>query len=70
MSARLCVGKNFRQIYDLLSTDIELCLRELSGYDKSRFAQQNAEYMASQGFDEPSGDGGGGDDSDTEIPHG
>jgi phage terminase Nu1 subunit (DNA packaging protein) len=49
--ARLCVGKNFRQIYDLLAGEIELCLRELSGYDRSRFAAQRQEYLESQGVD-------------------
>jgi phage terminase Nu1 subunit (DNA packaging protein) len=49
--ARLCVGKSFREIFDLLMIEIELCLRELSGYDKSRFAAQRAEYLKSQGVD-------------------
>jgi hypothetical protein len=49
--ARLCVGKSFREIFDLLSTEIELALRELSGYDRSRFAAQRAEYLEAQGVD-------------------
>src|SRR6516165_10899220 len=49
--ARLCVGKSFREIFDLLSTEIELCLRELSSYDRSRFAAQRAEYLQSKGVD-------------------
>ena len=49
--ARLCVGKSFREIFDLLSTEIELALRELSGYDRSRFAAQRAEYLKAQGVD-------------------
>src|SRR6516162_5921823 len=49
--ARLCVGKTFREIFDLLSTEIELALRELSGYDRSRFAAQRAEYLKAQGVD-------------------
>ena len=49
--ARLCVGKSFREIFDLLSTEIELALRELSSYDRSRFAAQRAEYLEAQGID-------------------
>ena len=49
--ARLCVGKKFKEIYDLLMTEIELALRELSGYDRSRFAAQRQEYLESQGVD-------------------
>src|SRR6516162_2276490 len=49
--ARLCVGKTFRDIFDLLSTEIELCLRELSSYDRSRFAAQRAEYLEARGID-------------------
>lgn len=49
--ARLCVGKKFRDIYDLISTEIELALRELSGYDRSMFAAQRATYLENQGVD-------------------
>jgi hypothetical protein len=49
--ARLCVGKTFREIFDLLMVEIELCLRELSSYDKSRFAAQRQKYFAEQGID-------------------
>jgi len=49
--ARLCVGKPFREIFDLLMIEIELCLRELSGYDKSRFAAQRQKYLTEQGID-------------------
>ena len=49
--ARLCVGKSFREIFDVITTEIELALRELSGYDKSRFAAQRAEYLEAQGVD-------------------
>jgi phage terminase Nu1 subunit (DNA packaging protein) len=49
--ARLCVGKSFRDIFDLLSVEIELCLRELSSYDRSRFAAQRAEYLEARGID-------------------
>ena len=49
--ARLCVGKSFREIFDLLMVEIELCLRELSGYDKSRFAAQRAEHLEERGID-------------------
>ena len=49
--ARLCVGKSFREIFDLLSTEIELALRELSSYDRSRFAAQRKEYLEAQGVD-------------------
>jgi phage terminase Nu1 subunit (DNA packaging protein) len=49
--ARVCVGKKFRQIYELLTTEIELVLRTLSGYDPAMFAAQRAEYLASKGVD-------------------
>jgi len=49
--ARLCVGKRFREIFDLLSTEIELALRELCGYERSRFAKQRAEYLEAQGVE-------------------
>jgi len=29
----------------------ELCLLELSGYDESKFAKENAAYLASKGVD-------------------
>ena len=62
--ARLCVGKSFREIYDLLSTEIELALRELSGYDRSRFAAQRAEYLEAQGIDLDSLNDDGDEDED------
>jgi phage terminase Nu1 subunit (DNA packaging protein) len=49
--ARLCVGKSFREIYDLIMTEIELALRELSGYDRSMFAAQRQSYLEAQGVD-------------------
>jgi hypothetical protein len=50
-TARLCVGKKFREIYDLQMTEIELALRELSGYDRSQFAAQRDSFLRSQGID-------------------
>lgn len=49
--ARRCVGKNFRQIYDIVSTEIELGLRELSAYNKSMFEEKRGEYLSAQGAD-------------------
>jgi len=49
--ARLCVGKTFRQIYDLIMVEIELALRELSGYDRAQFAAQRTSYLTAQGID-------------------
>jgi len=49
--ARLCVGKKFREIYDLIMCEIELALRELSGYDRAHFAAQRASFLASHGVD-------------------
>jgi len=49
--ARLCVGKPFREIFDLLMIEIELCLRELSGYDRARFAAQRQKYLENRGID-------------------
>jgi phage terminase Nu1 subunit (DNA packaging protein) len=49
--ARLCVGKKFKEIFSLIMTEIELALRELSGYDRSRFQAESAAYMAAQGVE-------------------
>ena len=48
-NSRLCVGKSFREIYDLQMTEIELALRELSGYDKARFSAQNRKHLEDEG---------------------
>jgi hypothetical protein len=53
--SRSLIGKtNFREIFDLLMHEIELCLLELSGYDESKFENQNHEYLASKGIEDPS----------------
>ena len=57
--ARLCVGKAFREIHDLLTSEMHLVLRTLSGYDPAMFAQQRAEYLASKGVDLSSVNGEG-----------
>jgi len=44
-------GEDFREIFDLLSTEIELALRELPRYDRSRFAAERAEYLEAQCVD-------------------
>jgi len=49
--ARLCIGKKFREIFDLISSEIELALRELHTYDRSLFAEAGAVYLAKQGVD-------------------
>jgi phage terminase Nu1 subunit (DNA packaging protein) len=49
--ARQCVGKKFREIFDIIMYEIEQCLLELSGYDESKFAKENREYLASKGID-------------------
>jgi hypothetical protein len=59
--ARLCVGKNFRQILEILSGEIELLLRELSGYDASKFTKQDNDYLESEAGE--AGDNGS-DDGD------
>jgi phage terminase Nu1 subunit (DNA packaging protein) len=64
--ARLCVGKSFRQIYDLIMTEIELALRELSGYDRTMFAAQRASYLKSQGVDLESLNGESSEESSTD----
>jgi hypothetical protein len=66
--ARLLVGKTkFQEIYDTIMTEIELALRELAAYDPAMFAQQNAEYMASQGYGERNGDGNGEDGTENPV---
>jgi len=59
--ARLCVGKNFRQILEILTHEIELLLRELSGYNPTDFTKQDADYLESEGV-ELNGEHGGSDD--------
>src|SRR5262245_20670157 len=49
--ARRCVGKPFRQILEIIKSEIHLCLRELSGYDRSKFAAANREHLADKGVD-------------------
>jgi phage terminase Nu1 subunit (DNA packaging protein) len=47
--ARLLVGlTSFQKIYDIISREIELVLRELSAYSPAMFARQTDEYMAAQ----------------------
>ena len=41
--ARQCAGKKFREVYDLLTAEIHLVLRTLSGYDPAAFATACAE---------------------------
>src|SRR5260370_1073570 len=54
VSRSLIGKKTFREIFDIVMHEIELCLRELSGYDESKFEQQNGEYLASKGVEDPS----------------
>jgi hypothetical protein len=50
--SRLLIGRtNFREIFDIIMKEIELCLSELSGYDESKFEKENREYLASKGVD-------------------
>jgi phage terminase Nu1 subunit (DNA packaging protein) len=50
--ARLLVGAtSFQKIYDVISREIEVVLRELTDYNPEMFAPQNAEYLASIGAD-------------------
>jgi phage terminase Nu1 subunit (DNA packaging protein) len=46
--ARLCVGKKFREILEILSREIELLLRELSQYDAKAFAREREAYLETQ----------------------
>jgi len=50
-SSRQCVGKKFREIFDIQMHEIELALRELSGYDEAKFVKENREYLASKGIE-------------------
>jgi hypothetical protein len=46
--SRLLVGKkSFKEIYALIYREIELALRELTGYDASKFSRQTEEYIES-----------------------
>ena len=50
--SRQLIGKrSFREIYDIIMTEIVSCLQELSGYDRNMFAQQRAARLADQGVD-------------------
>jgi phage terminase Nu1 subunit (DNA packaging protein) len=64
-TTRLVVGQtNFQVIYDLITGEIELALRELSDYNPSMFARQNSAYLSSQGADPDRLNGNGSDDDD------
>jgi phage terminase Nu1 subunit (DNA packaging protein) len=46
---RLLVGlTSFKKIFNIISTEIELALKEPSGYKPEMFARQTADYMAAQ----------------------
>jgi phage terminase Nu1 subunit (DNA packaging protein) len=49
--ARLCVGKKFREILDIITREIELVLRELSRYDPTAFKKQRDEFLETEGID-------------------
>ena len=49
--ARLCVGKTFREILEILTTEIHSVLRTLSGYDPAMFAEQRAAYLSAKSVD-------------------
>ena len=51
ISRQLIGKKSFREIYDIIMTEIVSCLSELSGYDRNMFAQQRAARLADQGVD-------------------
>jgi phage terminase Nu1 subunit (DNA packaging protein) len=51
--SRLLVGQTkFQVIYDLIMTEIELCLRELMAYDSTQFNAHSQAFLASQGADQ------------------
>jgi len=60
--ARKCVGKKFRDIFTIITTEIELALRELSGYTPKMFAEQREAYLKSQGVDLTTLNGENGDE--------
>ena len=46
---RLLVGKTkFKEIFEIIMTEIRLALRELTGYDRNAFKRQAAEYLERQ----------------------
>ena len=50
--SRLLIGRTkFKEIFDIIMKEIEQCLLQLSGYDKSKFEKENREYLASKGVD-------------------
>jgi phage terminase Nu1 subunit (DNA packaging protein) len=50
--ARLLVGQTkFQVIYDIIMSEIELVLREFTGYDPRMFRQQSEAFLASEGAD-------------------
>jgi hypothetical protein len=46
--ARLCVGKKFHEILEIITREIEILLREFSGYDASTFKAERDAYLESQ----------------------
>jgi hypothetical protein len=67
-TTRLLIGKtNFQEIFGLLYGEIELALKELSTYNPSDFAEQNAEYLASVDAAAVQYNGNGDDDADGRL---
>ena len=65
--ARLLIGQTkFQVIYDIIMTEIELCLRELVAYDPAAFAARSKAFLYEQGV-EPSGSNGH-KEKDTDEP--
>jgi hypothetical protein len=57
--ARSLLGKrSFKEIYDIIYKEIELALRELTGYDPKKFAGKSDKFLAQNGA------GGNDDDND------
>lgn len=55
--ARLLIGKKkFKEIFDLIYREIELALRELTGYDASKFNRQTEDYIDSMEQHGPNGE--------------
>lgn len=72
--SRQCVGKSFRQIFDIITREIETVLRELSTFSVAdftvKFAREEEDYLAQHGVEKASLNGEEDDQADDDSQAG
>ena len=64
--ARLCVGKKFREILSILTTEIHSVLTTLSGYDASAFDNARTENLRARGIEDAESSNGSNNNNDND----